>query len=642
MSIWMETLMLRLCAFLMLISWIVAPTAAQETFYEVIMPGNGGRLQEVGRFGRGAMADMALSADGQILAMGGASGIWLYAASDFTLLHHLATSEPVWKIAWHPDGTFLAGSFFQEVIIWETTDWREVARLMENRGEMSWSPDGSLFISSGGNVVNIWEGRTFALVDSISVYSGVLAFSPDGTYLYAAGEISTIDSSTPTLSVVDIPHQTVPIQMYDLPLSVMSIAPAHNGLEVIYGGWGQTVYSADYQLQNPQSVLKLDEHRYISSISWSPDDLYFSIGASDGKLYIFDGATRTLQKTLFIENVWNVVDHVWLTPTTIAVLYRDQTVRLWDIDEQVVIHQIDDHTAIITRIAWSEDSRYLAATSIDGNLRIWDVDEGVLERNLYLGIYPHSYGGLAWSKDGQKIMYSSSRDVILYDLVNQRIALKLEFDDSVEAFAWSPNEAHVIVRSDDHVVSLWDVSTGELLAEPPCVNIIDYEVQVFNLAWSPDGKMIGCLANDRVRVFYADDLHQRWEIRSYHSAPRFLNFIWAADGRSIAVAHTDGSIAIWDLVDEVSPESEFGQFRSPMNYGGGFSQLDWSPDNQLFALLYEQEFLALMDANTGEQVYPVSDQESTTAYKFTFSPDGRFLAYHRGDGILYLMGVPAQ
>ncbi|MFB7613661.1 hypothetical protein [Kitasatospora sp. NPDC056181] len=120
---------------------------------------------------------LAWSPDGRWLAAGTRGGMVVWEMPAFELVHR-ATSEAIGfvsRLAWSPDGRHLAAapaSDREPLTVWSTENWRLRHRLGRPGGlgwsaTIAWSPDGSLLAAPGpdGSAVDLWDvtGETVAL-----------------------------------------------------------------------------------------------------------------------------------------------------------------------------------------------------------------------------------------------------------------------------------------------------------------------------------------------------------------------------------------------------------------------------------------------------------------------------------------------
>ncbi len=53
----------------------------------------------------------------------------------------------------------------------------------------------------------------------------------------------------------------------------------------------------------------------------------------------------------------------------------DKTIRIWNVSDGKQVAMLEGHTAGLSDVAWSSDSKYLCSGSDDTTIKIWDAEK---------------------------------------------------------------------------------------------------------------------------------------------------------------------------------------------------------------------------------------------------------------------------
>lgn len=225
------------------------------------------------------------------------------------------------------------------------------------------------------------------------------------------------------------------------------------------------------------------------------------------------------------------------------------------------------HTDSINRIAWSPDGKFLASPSADGTVRIWDLSRG--ECKMVLEGHLGYVMSVVWSPDGQCLASASYDHTIrLWDAVSGKCLRTLEGHKSgVERVVWSPDGQHLASACRD-TICLWDAVSGK-----PLHNLERHNGNVWTVAWSPNSQIIASGANDDTLRLWDGKSGKLLKTHILKSCGMYLQWL---NNESIAIAHINGTISIWDIPAEQQKKIIEGHTHSVMS-------ISLSPNNRLLA-----------------------------------------------------------
>ncbi|EGW30305.1 uncharacterized protein SPAPADRAFT_63156, partial [Spathaspora passalidarum NRRL Y-27907] len=257
----------------------------------------------------------------------------------------------------------------------------------------------------------------------------------------------------------------------------------------------------------------------VTSVRWSNDGSYISIGKDDGIIEIWDIETNTKLRNLNCNNhatriaaqCWN--QHILTSGDRLGNLYHSD-VRI----SQQYVNMMSSHSAEICGIEYRNDGGQFASGGNDNLVCIWDV------RNT----------------------------TPLFNKSNHKAAVK--------ALSWCPYQPSLLATgggSSDKTINFWNTTTGSR------VNTIETGSQISSLNWGySNGTGLEIVAThgfptNSISLFNYPTLQKTGEINSAHDS-RILNGCISPDHCTLATVAGDENLKFWSLFDLVKNKREFG------------------------------------------------------------------------------------
>lgn len=264
--------------------------------------------------------------------------------------------------------------------------------------------------------------------------------------------------------------------------------------------WNASTGSVSNLLEGPMNS-------YVSSVRWSGDGAYLSVGFSDGDI------------------------------------------QIWDVEESVKLRSMRGHTGRVGVMSW--DKHILSSGCRDGS--IWNHDVRIAEHKVSeFNNHAAEVCGLEWRSDGQQLASGGNDNVV--NIWDPRSAAAPKFSKTnhhaaVRALAWCPWQLNLLSSgggSQDKHIHFWNSTTGAR------VNSIDTGSQVTSLRWSTTYKEIVSthgFPNNVLTIWSYPSLTKNVDIVAHDS--RVLHSALSPDGDTLATCASDENLKFWKIFETV-------------------------------------------------------------------------------------------
>ena len=583
---------------------------------------------------------VAFSPDGTTLASGSSDRtvkLWdIATGQNIATYRHIdehsdfgrAGGEPVWSVAFSPDGTTLAsGGGSGTVILWDMSEWirPRPQTLVKIAGDNQQGTPGMELANPF--VVEVRDQHDNPLPDvqvtfTVTKGDGKLRerFTVENTMTDVNGRAQGMITLGPNPGT-----NTVKV-------SVAGIVAANTEVNFNAIGVGTpTIISSDYRTWPlpDGAIIRLGKGRLGKSdraVAFSPDGQRLAVAGGYG-MWLYDVAT--LRELALFTGHTRSVTSVAFSPDgkTLASGSDDRTVKLWDIATGRTIATLEEHTGWVTSVAFSLDGTTLASVSRQ-QVKLWNI---ATQTNIATLMHTHSVTSVVFSPDGTMLASgarggNSSTDagtVWLWDVSTRRNIATLEGQTgAVTSVDFSSNVSTLASGSFDGTVKLWNTAMQTNIA-----TLKGHTNGVNSVAFSSDGTTLASGSFDGLIKLW--DIATQTNITTLEGHKGSVNSVaFSPEGATLISGGEDG-VKLWDVLTQSVSTLE-GHSRNVF-----FSS--FSPDGTMLAAGIDR-MVKIWDVNTGS---PVATFEGHTdeILSVVFSSDGITLASASRDNTIKLWDI---
>ncbi|WP_010585088.1 Gfo/Idh/MocA family oxidoreductase [Schlesneria paludicola] len=337
---------------------------------------------------------------------------------------------------------------------------------------------------------------------------------------------------------------TLPTCLLSLMALSLLAADTSPGLDLLNGGQSANTVRAFKELARWK-----DLQSWPTSLAFSPDNKTLAIGLKDA-VELVDLETKSVTGSFPVKS-GQVRGLVFSPDGTHLATASYQHATLFDAKTHAAVRELGGHRGYVTSIAFSRDGRRIATACEDEIARVWNMDQNDQPVTLKGHAYPVT--GVAWSADGAHIATSAGDDtrptkpgqVRIWDAASGMLQDQFELHaKAATCVTFTPDGHYLLSGSIDEHVNVYD-----LQAKKPLGFFGGHSRPTIAVAVYPDGETAISVSGGRA---VGKNELMAWEIESgdvmasieAHEA-KITSLAVSADGRMIATASQDRSVALW-------------------------------------------------------------------------------------------------
>jgi RNA polymerase sigma factor (sigma-70 family) len=523
------------------------------------------------------------SNDGKLLAVGGTNSTYVLDVTGGQPLHHF--KENIGGFTFAPDGRSLILQVIDlprgknDLQMW-SVQTKKVFRhheipvgLGHQKGrseelicDIAFSPDGTIVATSGTDRIILWAAATFEVRTLIEAKMGQvknLAFTPDGRSLVSGsesdGKVHVWDASTGK-----------ELRQFDGRLGTLrSMALSPDGRMLAAGGVHNTIRLWNLPTGQERFTEQQGHDAQVNSVSYSPDGSLLASGGENGQVWIWHTATgkplRQIRGTTPRQVAFSP-DGKRLALLSPGMYFWGKFIDIYDAATGNKLFRLD-HGDVkeVSAVAFSANGKTIVSTDwkdsgVKGSggicgLSVWETSTGQRLRHLSVaGFYPRC---LALSPDGMSAAVGGGSEpnqglIRLWDLQREREVLAYPVPGHViTSLAFSPDGRMLVSAGSDRAVRLWEVVTGKQIFVRK-----EHSGAGYVVAFSSDGRIVasGSGAGVHENPLQEQDSIELWDVATGKEVQRLqghrssvTSLAFAPDGSRLASGLRNSAVMVWDV-----------------------------------------------------------------------------------------------
>ncbi len=234
---------------------------------------------------------------------------------------------------------------------------------------------------------------------------------------------------------------------------------------------------------------------------------------------------------------------------------------------------------------------------------------------------------IAFSPSSELLGAGTNENIVqLWDIKTGELIYSMEgHHREVRSVAFSPDGTILASGSWDRTIKLWDVETGAEL-----ITLSGHSSNIYSVAFSPDGKILASGSLDRTVKLW--DIETGQEINSLEGHTNAIRTVaFSHDGTILASGSSDFSIILWDI-------ESGNQITTLTGHTSGIESIEFSPISNMLATGSRDNIIGLWNIGINEDIFRLL-AHADILRSVAFSPDGMLFASASDDNQIKIWQV---
>jgi len=521
-----------------------------------------------GILGRGWMTSATWTDDGQTVAIGSSTGVWLYASDDLDTTQYYLPSDsaPVSSVAFSSDNTYLVeGRWDNRAYVWRLDNLTQPHQVLRgHRGfvnDVAVHPNNQwIATASTDKTIRLWDvetGETTRIFEGHDHSVTTIDIHAEG-HLLASGSrdglniVWDIDTGEPVVSFQQVP-EVIDVKFDEDNQHLLTLDA--NQFKTVYSiETGEIVAgfvipddTLDSRLANLDTSA-MGFHPPVNTLAISPDGKTVAVGMGnifipDNHVLVWDLEAAELIALYAPQNdtLDNVITLAYQPDsTTLAIGDTAGNLHLWDYASDGLINSWQAHAGELLSMTFT-DVHTLVTGGADAMIQVWEV---ATSDNIAQFESPNgAVHNITFDKNISFAQDALNDSLTSYALSDEEQSLNLlcSHGDSIGAVTLNQDASLRATATFNNTVLLTNVASGELLHTlAGHVNLVD------DVAFSPDGRWLATASWDRtVRVWHVETGDTLLKLEGHTRPVTSVRF--SPDGTRLLSGSDDGTVRVWVL-----------------------------------------------------------------------------------------------